>query len=238
VVKEQQRFRAEHPQLYEPPPPDPQPTVVVKLSNDQEFRVRFYREQAPKHVEAFLERVRSGFYVGQAIDQVYRRGAAAAPRTSVEQMHFGLEASKSDDRSTWTDARTQPSSTVLEFEDNDLSHFPGMVAAAPEAGGKSSGERIWITASDAAAEFDGRRVIFGRVVEGMEVVEYICREASFLTEEMRNSGQGQLQLNLRIHAMEIVDDSGGPAPGGAGAAAGQPPGEGAAPSGSGQGEKR
>ncbi len=201
VVEREKEFREAHQNLYAAPDSDASPTVVVRLSNDQMFKIRFYRDKAPKHVESFLARVGGGdFYPGQRIDEVHRKGT----QSRVEQLHFGLAASKqSDDRTEWIRAKGTPSGTQLEFESNDLSHFPGMVAAALDSDGKSSGERVWITANDAGADLDGQRVIFGRVVEGMEAVEHICREATFTTDEMRASGQGQLQLNIAIESITV-----------------------------------
>jgi cyclophilin family peptidyl-prolyl cis-trans isomerase len=205
-IEREKQFEAAHSAFYMPPDPDAKPTVVVKLSTDEEFKIRFYKDQAPKHVESFLAKVRDGWYTNQCIDQVQRKPAQGAPETWVEQMHFGLAASTSDDRSTWATARTKPSDTQIEFEDNDLSHFSGMVAAAKDPDSKSSGERVWVTANDCAAQEDGTRVIFGRVVEGLDVVQRICRDSSFVDEAMANRGQGQLQNYIRITSMEILDD--------------------------------
>ena len=212
-VHAQQKFEAASAWLYTAPVPDPKPTVVIKLSTDEEIRIQFFNDKAPKHVAAFLAKVRdAGFYKEQCIDEVHRAGTQSAFGTPAEQFHFGLEASKSDDRSTWTAGKSESSGTVVDFEDNDLSHFPGMVAAAKDSDGKSSGERVWINGNDCAGQFDGDRVVFGRVVGGMDAVERICRNATFLTQEMTDSGKGQLQLYIRIQEIEILDDPNPPEP--------------------------
>ena len=93
---------------------------------------------------------------------------------------------------------------MLDFEVNDLSNFEGMVAAEPEGEGKSSGERIWITAGD-APELDGERVIFGRVIpEDLEKVRRICAMA-FADVQMDREGQGQLQQNVTVSSIRVVD---------------------------------
>jgi len=203
-------FRAANPRLYDAPEPDPQPTVVVTLDNDEEFEIRFYREKAPLHVDHFLARVREKFYDGQAIDEVWRPGDNQGPANANPlQLHFGLASTKDqDDRSKWTS--TEPSDAQLEFESNDLSHFPGMVAAATESdgSGKSSGDRVWINATDAAKNFDGQRVIFGRVTKGLEAVQWICEKPSFTEDAEKARGQGRLQQTIRIVSMTIRDDPG------------------------------
>ena len=176
---------------------------------DEEIRIRFYKDAAPKHVENFLALVRDSekaFYKDQRIDEVHRAGTNSMTSEAPRQLHFGLAASKKDDRTKWDEAKGKASDVVLEFEDNDLSHFPGMVSAEAEPGadGKSSGERIWITAND-AVQFDGQRVIFGRVVEGLEVLDEICGRA-FVEEEMETSGRGKLQTNVTIDSITIIGD--------------------------------
>lgn len=208
-IDREQKFREANAALYEAPEPDAEPEVVVRFSPlDEEIRIRFYRSAAPEHVDRFLALVRDGdFYVGQRVDQVQRAGKGA-PSEAVRQLHFGLAESKDDDRAKWDQARNKASGTLLDFESNGLSHFPGMVAAdssvqaAPD--GKSSGERIWINAND-AVQFDGQRVIFGRVVEGLTVLDQIC-DLGFVEDEMEQRGQGTLQTNVTIQSITILND--------------------------------
>lgn len=205
----EEKFRAENPRFYAPPAPDPSPTVVVTTTAG-EFKIRFYKDKAPKHVAHFLDLFRKdegAFYVGQRIDKIQRKPLQPSPFQQVEppvQFHFGLPASKDDDTDKWT--TTEPSKTTLEFEYNDLSHFPGMVAAEMESDGeKSSGERIWINANDCAAHFDGERVIFGRIVEGLDVVRSICLDTPFRSEADERAGQGIPQTFITIEKVQVVD---------------------------------
>jgi len=208
-IEREEAFRKAHPELYEAPEPDAKPEVVIRFSPlGEEIRIRFYREAAPTHVDGFLALVRdSDFYVGQRVDQV-QRGGVNAPEDATRQLHFGLAASKDDDRAKWEEARGEASKVLHEFEENGLSHFPGMVAAVASAqaapDGKSSGERVWINANE-AVRFDGQRVIFGRVVEGLDVINQIC-DLGFVEEEMEQRGQGTLQTNVTIESITIVND--------------------------------
>lgn len=198
-------FRAAHPKLYTAPAPDPSPTVVLKLTGDYpgEVKIRFYREAAPKHVDNFLQKCRDGFFNGQRIHMIQRQRADAEPDSAAEQLEFGLPGSKDDDRSKWV-AAAPDEIGKLDFEDSPISHFPGMVAAASAAEGKSSSEQVWINASDAARFFDGERVVFGRVVEGLELIQEIT-QSPFETEEMRRSGQGRPSSTVTIESATIVE---------------------------------
>ncbi|MEM7199897.1 MAG: peptidylprolyl isomerase [Planctomycetota bacterium] len=207
-IERQQTFRQATAWLYEAPAVDASPRVVFKLSNDEEFEVGFYAEQAPQYVAAFLANARKSgeeapFFEGIAIDEVQREGPAGTP----EQLHFGLASTKDEqDRTKWL--HTAASGKVLDFVDNDLSHLPFMVAAAPEpaAQNKSSGERVWINVSDAAVRFDGQRVIFGRVTRGEEVLQRLATELPLTTAEMETNGSGQLQTDVRITSVTIIGD--------------------------------
>lgn len=205
----EENFREENPRFYAPPEPDPSPTVVVTTSAGQ-FKIRFYKDKAPKHVAHFVELFRKdqgAFYKGQRIDKIQRKPLQASPFQQLEppvQFHFGLPASKDDDTDKWV--TTEPSKTTLEFEYNDLSHFPGMVASELESDGeRSSGERIWINANDCAAHFDGERVIFGRVVEGLDVIRSICLDTPFRSEADERAGQGIPQTFITIEKVEVLD---------------------------------
>jgi cyclophilin family peptidyl-prolyl cis-trans isomerase len=201
-LERERQFRQQHSALYTPPEPPASPTVVVKLQGDHagEIKIRLYREAAPKHVDNFLQLCKDGtFFIGQRIHFIQRPAADAERGT--EQLQFGLPGSKEPERTKW---EPSPERKKIDFEDNDLSHFPGMVAAVAEDEGKSSAERIWINASDCASEADGTRVIFGRVVEGLDLVRDIC-QATFENEEMRRAGQGRPQATITIESVTVVE---------------------------------
>ncbi len=77
------------------------------------------------------------------------------------------------------------------------------MSAAAEAEGKSSGERYWINVTDAASLYDGERVIVGRVVEGIDVLERIV-SSPFATDEEVRLGRGRPRENIRIEKIELL----------------------------------
>ncbi len=206
AIKAQQAFRAANDYLYKAPEPDSGPTVLVTTTHGN-FKIRLYSKRAPKHAEQFLKLCKDAegeFYKGQHIDEITRAGSESQNPDQAMELHFGLPSSKDADSSKWT--KTDPSGTILDFEDNDLSHFPGMVAAATESEGKSSGERIWINANDCASQsnYDGQRVIFGRIVEGLDVIESIC-ESPFESEQDSRSGRGRPSERIKIESVTVID---------------------------------
>lgn len=203
-VTREKEFRAQHVRLYIAPEPDPSPTVVLKLTGNDyqgEVKIRFYRAAAPKHVDNFLQKCKDGFFNGQRIHMVQRQGADGAADSAPHQIQFGLPGSKDDDRTKWVAA---DDASKLDFEESPISHFPGMVAAASAAEGKSSAEQIWINANDCAQFVDGDRVVFGRVVEGLELIAEIT-QGTFETEDMRRSGQGRPAGSITIESTTVVE---------------------------------
>lgn len=153
--------------------------------------------QAKLHREAFMKLAESQtpFWEGTAVDQI-RRATKSAKRPM--ELHFGFDSSRTEDRTQW--ASKEPSKHQVEFEDSNLSHFAGAVCGRPEAdgdaGGKSCVDRIWISVDDNAQQ-DGERVVFGYVVEGLDVLKSICELPMSSTQE-DESGEGRPNDLVRI----------------------------------------
>lgn len=200
-IERETAFRAANRHLYEAATPDPSPVVVMTVDMggaQSEVRIRFFKDRAPEHVDNFLELVRAGWFDGQKVDWIERQGTQALTGAA-EQFHFGLPITRDEqDRSKWEDARGEASEKLLEYEDNNLSHFPGAVAAASEDDGKSSGERVWIVANDAARWFDGERVVFGQVDPAdLEKLQDIC-QMGFMDVDADRTGGGQPQQDATL----------------------------------------
>jgi len=170
--------------------------VKFELSNGASWVVALMAEQAPKHAEAFLKRAAEGYWVGMAVDEIQRPTEfSGQPR----QLHLGYASTREDDRTKWT--TTDPSPEPLEFEASALSNFPGAVSGQSEADGKSCADRFWIVADD-APRFDGDRVVFGYVVEGLDQVKRICDESMSAQEEQ--AGRGRPTENIRVTAVTVL----------------------------------
>ena len=154
--------------------------------------------QAAEHGKKFLELATQdgGFWNGLAVDEIQRGTETFAQPYA---MHFGFASTKDDDRTKWT--MTEPSEHQLEWEDTGLSHFEGAIAARPEADGKSCGDRIWVYVDD-QANLDGNNVVFGYVVEGLDVLRSICEAGMSAEEEDR--GFGRPSENIRVTAVEVL----------------------------------
>ncbi len=205
-ITRQKEFFAANPRLYEAPEPDSKQVAVFK-TDAGEFKVAFYATAAPKHFSSFVDLAKRNHFDGLAIDQIRRR-PRAMQGDSPQEMHLGLPATRQDDRTKWTEERAKldgDTVTAIDFEASGVSNFPFVVAATPGKDGKSLPGRIWITCSDAAATQDGARVVFGRVIEGQDIVRRMIEDTPYSTEDEASQGLGAPRDNIRVNKVEIVD---------------------------------
>lgn len=153
--------------------------------------------QAKLHREAFMKLAdaQPPFWQNTAVDEIRR---STKNRKRPMELHFGFDSSRAEDRTQW--ASKEPSKNQVDFEDSKLSHFAGAVCGRPEAdaesGGKSCVDRLWISVDDNAQQ-DGERVVFGYVVEGLDVLKGICELPMSSTQE-DESGEGRPNDLVRI----------------------------------------
>lgn len=167
VLDKRRSWHAEHPELFENPPPPPDSPQVRINTTAGSVLVTLYEEQAPKHVANFLKLCGEGFYDGTKFHRI----------VSGFMIQGGDPNSKEDDTSMWGQGGP---GYKIEAEKNDLKHFPGYLSAAKKGGEKeSSGSQFFIT-TGAPHHLDGQHVVFGKVTEGMDVVGEI--EAAAVVE--------------------------------------------------------
>lgn len=116
---------------------------------------------APKHVENFKKLAASGFYDSTTFHRVI-------PGFMIQG---GCPNSKDDDRSN--DGMGQPWQPTVPAEFSKLKHKRGIVSAARRGNDiNSATSQFFICVAD-APHLDGQYSIFGRVIEGMSVVDKI-----------------------------------------------------------------
>jgi peptidyl-prolyl cis-trans isomerase B (cyclophilin B) len=132
-----------------------------------EIEIRFLPEQAPRHVENFINLCESGFYDSTYFHRV-------APGVLVQG---GDPNTKDDDRKN--DGRGGHSflgsGTTLPSEISDLKHKKGAVSMARGSDLNSAGSQFFIMLREDPL-LDGKYTIFAEVVRGIDVVEKIAEE--------------------------------------------------------------
>lgn len=159
-LETQASWRSAHPEFFANPAL-PADAPRVRINTDRgSYVVGLYASLAPHHVENFLRLAREGSYNGIRIHRVIANQLVQA----------GDPNTLKDDTATWG---TGEVGNKLEPEVNSLRHFAGALAAARTPGSKqSSGSQFYVCVSDNHT-FDGDYVVFGTIVEGMDVVRQL-----------------------------------------------------------------
>ncbi|MEZ6036843.1 MAG: peptidylprolyl isomerase [Planctomycetota bacterium] len=150
-----------------------------------------------QHADTVWELVKQpegGFWKGQAVDEIQRSTDNNPGQPAM--LHLGYASTKDEDITKWT--TTEPSEHQLDFEDNHLSHFAGALSASEEGEDKSCADRFWICVDD-AVQYDDQRVVFGYVVEGLDVLRTICESTLSAQDEAR--GRGRPEQVIRVTAV-------------------------------------
>ncbi len=125
--------------------------------------IEFLPDVAPKHVANFKKLASSGFYDSTTFHRVI-------PGFMIQG---GDPNSRDDDRSN--DGMGQPGQPNVPAEFSKMNHKRGIVSAARRGDDiNSATSQFFICVAD-VPHLDGKYSIFGRVIEGMDVVDKIVR---------------------------------------------------------------
>jgi cyclophilin family peptidyl-prolyl cis-trans isomerase len=127
------------------------------------FRFEFAPDKAPKHVEQFLKRARAGYYEGSAFHRVIANG--------IIQGGDPLLKNPKTPKTLWGTGGLN----LMPGEYSDMKHERGVVSTVriPEKP-DSDGSQFFVCVYP-QPPLDGKFSAFGRVTEGMDVVERISK---------------------------------------------------------------
>ena len=135
------------------------PVVTITMQDGSVIRAELYPETAPNTVNNFISLIKKGFYDGLTFHRVIP----------------GFMIQGGDPEGNGTGG---PGYSIRgEFEGNgfknDLSHTPGVLSMARAMDPDSAGSQFFIM-HKAADYLDGQYAAFGKVIEGMDVVNAIA----------------------------------------------------------------
>ena len=142
-------------------PPDQLEAVVT--TDLGAFRFEFAADKAPKHVEQFLTLARQGYYDGSAFFRVVANG--------IIQGGAPLLKDPKTSRNRWGSGGLN----LLPSEISDLKHERGIVSAARIPNKPDSDGAQFFVVLYPQPTLDGQYSAFGRVTEGLDVVEKISQ---------------------------------------------------------------
>jgi peptidyl-prolyl cis-trans isomerase B (cyclophilin B) len=150
------------------PPPEPEPFAsespadlvkhrAILETSAGSITVEFFADKAPEHVRNFLRLASLGVYDGTAFHRVVRG--------------FVIQAGALTSRAPLSE-KQQKMVRSLQPEFNDTRHVKGILSMARGDDPASAMTSFFIVTGDAAS-LDGKYTAFGRVIDGMAVVEAI-----------------------------------------------------------------
>lgn len=136
--------------------------VVITMENGKQIKLELYKDIAPKTVENFEKLVNSGFYNGLTFHRVING--------------FMIQGGCPEGTGMGGPGYTIEGEFSANGIKNDLKHERGVISMARAMNPNSAGSQFFIMHKD-APHLDGNYAAFGRVVDGMDVVDEIAETA-------------------------------------------------------------
>ena len=148
-------------------PQDPRPQQLSELeavvvTEAGSFRFEFAPDNAPNHVEQFIARAKEGYYDGSAFHRVVPNGLI--------QGGDPLLKDPTTPRNLWGSGGLN----LFAGEPSDMKHERGVVSTVRTFKPNSDGSQFFICVG-ALPALDHEFTAFGRITEGMDVVDKISR---------------------------------------------------------------
>ena len=133
--------------------------VVIEMENGKKIKIELYPDKAPITVANFEKLVGEGFYNGL----IFHRVISGFMIQGGDPLGTGTGGSKNKIKGEFRSNGIQ----------NDLKHTRGVISMPRSANPDSASSQFFIMHKD-APHLDGQYAAFGKVVEGIEVVDEIA----------------------------------------------------------------
>lgn len=161
------------------------PIVEVTVKDFGKFKLELYPEYAPDTVTNFIKLVYDGFYEGstfhRVVDGFMAQGGQSATGKTVDPIKGEFKSNG--------------------YEKNTISHERGVISMARTSDKNSATSQFFICYNDKCKTLDGDYAAFGKVIEGMEVVD------KFTEVERTANSLGEIAVpveDIVIEKMEVV----------------------------------
>ncbi len=139
------------------------PVVTFKINDEDSIKVELYPEVAPNTVNNFISLVKSGFYNGLTFHRVISG--------------FMIQGGCPNGNGMGGPGYSIRGEFSQNGFKNDLKHTEGVISMARAMMPNSAGSQFFIM-HKTSPHLDGAYAAFGKVTEGMEVVNKIARVAT------------------------------------------------------------
>lgn len=141
--------------------------VNIEMADGKKITIELLPEYAPKSVENFKKLAASGFYDGLCFHRVISG--------------FMIQGGCPNGTGTGGPGYTIEGEFAANGVPNALSHTRGVLSMARAAAYDTAGSQFFIVHGDAKF-LDGQYAAFGRVVEGMDVVDAIAAQPTDMSD--------------------------------------------------------
>ena len=132
------------------------PIVTIEMENGDVIKAELYPEVAPNTVNNFISLVKSGFYNGVIFHRVIRG--------------FMIQGGDPQGIGIGGPGYSIKGEFNMNGVRNDLKHTRGVLSMARSMAPNSAGSQFFIMHED-APHLDGQYAAFGKVIEGLEIVD-------------------------------------------------------------------
>lgn len=136
------------------------PIVTIEMENGGVIKAELYPEKAPNTVNNFISLAKSGFYDGLIFHRVISG--------------FMIQGGDPAGVGTGGPGYSIKGEFALNgFKTNDIKHLRGVLSMARAMNPNSAGSQFFIMHQN-ASHLDGQYAAFGKVIEGIDVVDKIA----------------------------------------------------------------
>lgn len=135
------------------------PVVTITMEDDQEMILELYPKIAPNTVANFISLINEGFYDGLIFHRVIP--------------NFMIQGGDPQGNGLGGPDYSIPGEFTNNGFENDLTHERGVISMARSGSPNSAGSQFFIM-QDSAEYLDGDYAAFGKILEGIHVVDHIA----------------------------------------------------------------
>lgn len=136
------------------------PVVTFTMESGKVFKAELYPEKAPNTVNNFLSLIKHGFYDGLGFHRIIEG--------------FMIQGGDPAGNGTGGPGYSIKGEFRMNgFTGNDLKHLRGVLSMARSMMPDSAGSQFFIMHEN-AAHLDGQYAAFGKIIEGMDVIDEIA----------------------------------------------------------------
>ena len=166
------------------------PVVTMKINGEDTIRIELYPKVAPNTVNNFISLVKKGYYNGLTFHRIIRG--------------FMIQGGCPEGTGIGGPGYTIRGEFSHNGVKNDLNHTPGVISMARTMMPNSAGSQFFIMHA-AAPHLDGDYAAFGKVIEGMDVVDKLACVATDPRSDMPLEPQVMTEVTVETFGQDYSE---------------------------------